>query len=63
MIVRAATTAKWVQTGECIAIVMRIGTKTADDMENGAIATIGAGTARTGAETTGVTMKIGLAVA
>ena len=27
MIVRAATTAKWVQTGECIAIVMRIGIK------------------------------------
>ena len=64
MIVRAATTAKWVQTGECIAIVMRIGIeKTADDMENGAIATIEAGTARTGAETTGVTMKIGPAVA
>jgi hypothetical protein len=65
MIVMAATTAKWVQTGECIATVMRIGiaTKTADDTENGAIATIEAGTARTGAETTGVTMKIGPAVA
>jgi hypothetical protein len=63
MIVRAATTEKWVQTGECIAIVMRIGIKTADDMKNGAIATIEAGTARTGAEATGVTMKIGLAVA
>jgi hypothetical protein len=44
---------------------MRIGiaTKTADDTENGAIATIEAGTARTGAETTGVTMKIGPDVA
>ena len=63
MIVRAATTAKWVQTGECIAIVIRIGIKTGDDMENGAIATIEAGTGRTGAETTGVTMEIGPAVA
>ena len=63
MIARAATTAKWAQTGECIEIVMRIGIKTADDMENGAIATIKAGTARTGAETTGVTMKSGPAVA
>jgi hypothetical protein len=63
IIVRAATTAKWVQTGECIAIVIRIGIKIADDMENGAIATIEAGTARTGAETTGVTMEIGPAVA
>ena len=36
---------------------------TADDMGDGAIATIGAGTARTGAETTGVTMEIGPAIA
>jgi len=33
---------------------MRIGIKIPDDMENGAIATIEAGTAQTGAETTGV---------
>ena len=65
MIVRAAATAKWVQTGECIAIVMGTGiaTKNADDTENSGIATIEAGTARTGAETTGVTMKIDRAVA
>jgi len=61
----AAKTAKWVPTGECIAIVRQIAiaTRVADDTENGAIATIEAGTARTGAETTGVTMKIGPAVA
>jgi hypothetical protein len=48
-----------------IATVMRIGiaTKTADDTENAAIATIGTGTARTRAETTEVTIKIGPAVA
>jgi hypothetical protein len=64
IIVKAATTAKWVQTGECIATVRRIGiaTETADDTEKGAIATIEAGTARTGTETTGATMKIGRAV-
>jgi hypothetical protein len=48
------------QTGECITTVMRIGiaTKTADDTENAAIATIETGTTRTKAGTTGVTMKI-----
>jgi hypothetical protein len=45
---------------------MRIGiaTRIADDTETEMIETIGAGTARTGTETTGVTtMKIGPAVA
>jgi hypothetical protein len=60
-----ATTAKWVLTGEWIAIVRRIGIaiSIADGMKTEVIETIEAGTARTGAETTGVTMKIGPAVA
>jgi hypothetical protein len=41
----------------------RIATRIADDTESGAIETIEAGAARTEIETTGVTMKIGPAVA
>jgi hypothetical protein len=51
-----ATTAKWVLTGEWIAIVRRIGIAIgiADGMKTEVIATTGAGTAATGIETTGV---------
>ena len=61
----AAKTAKWVPNGECVATAMMIAiaTRIADDTETGAIETIEAGTARTEIETTGVTMKIGPAVA
>jgi hypothetical protein len=61
-----AKTAKWVQTEECIATMMRIGiaTRIADDTETAVNEMIEAGTARTETEATGVTTtKIGPAVA